>query len=187
MKTLAKVALGALAVGGVAFATVAPAAAHTSVGISFGFGYPGYGYANSCDYYDYYDAPPPWGLPPGYCGYPVYYGPVYWDGYWYRGPIYYRWDGDRRLYWLHGGWRYDGWHGRRPGHIEWHDRDYGHWRGGAYWHGGGGVHWRSRGGHWHGDRDDWHGGGAHWRGRSGGAHWHGGGGHWHGGGHHGHH
>ena len=31
--------------------------------------------------------------------------PVYFDGYWYRGPIYYRWNGGERMFWLNGGWR----------------------------------------------------------------------------------
>lgn len=80
MKPLAKLALGALLAGSAVFATTATASARGYVGFSFGFGYPVYD--NPCAYYDYYDAPPPWGLPPGYCGYNVFYGPVFWDGYW---------------------------------------------------------------------------------------------------------
>ena len=169
MKSFAKLALGALVVSGVAFASAAPAAARVSVGVSFGFGYPGYAYDDPCAYYDYYDVPPPWGLPPGYCGYQVYFGPVYWHGYWYRGPIYYRWHHGRRIYWLHGGWRHNQWRGRRPAHIRWHDRG---WHGGAHWRGG----VRVRGG------GNWHGG---VRVRGGAGHWHGGS-HTHSGGHHGH-
>jgi len=151
MKTFAKLAFGALMLGGAALASATPASAHVSVGVSFGFGYPGYVYDNPCAYYDYYDVPPPWGLPPGYCGYRVYYDPVFWGGSWYRGPIYYRWHGGHRQYWLNGGWRHDEWRGRRPARIE--------WRGGDRWDGGG-ARWRS-GGHWgrgdagrrdHGDR-----------------------------------
>lgn len=177
MKTIAKFAVGAVLLAGASLAGAAPAAAGTSVGISFGFG-PGYGYygrgygdaygpdyddaygpsyyGNSCDYYDYYDVPPPWGLPPGYCGYQVYYGPVYWGDTWYRGPIYYRGDGDDRLYWLNGGWRHNEWHHNYRPNIEWRDRGYGHWRGGYT----GGVHWdhRSYGGRPH-DRN--YGGGVH--------------------------
>lgn len=191
MKTIARFAAGAVFLAGVAVIGATPAAAHTSVGISFGFGVgpgygyygPGYGYAygpgyggDDCDYYDYYDVPPPWGLPPGYCGYPVYYGPVYWGDTWYRGPIYYRWDGDRRLFWLNGGWRHNEWHHRYRPHIEWRDRSYGHWRGGY----SGGAHWNHRSygvGVRHfdaGHRGSFHGGGGvHWRDRDGDGHWRG--------------
>ena len=178
MKTIAKFAVGAVLLAGASFAGAAPAAAGTSVGISFGFG-PGYGYygpdyddaygpsyyGNSCDYYDYYNVPPPWGLPPGYCGYQVYYGPVYWGDTWYRGPIYYRGDGDDRLYWLNGGWRHNEWHHNYRPNIEWRDRGYGHWRGGYT----GGTHWdhRSYGGRLH-DRN--YGGQPHDRNYGGGVH-----------------
>jgi len=177
MRTFAKVAFGALMLGAASIAGAAPAAAHTSVGISFGFG--DRGYEDPCAYYDYYDVPPPWGLPPGYCGYRVYYDPVFWGGSWYRGPIYYRWYGGHRQFWLHGGWRRDEWRGHRPARIEWRGGD-GDWRG-SHWHGadrwdGGDARWRS-GGHWgrggagrrdHGDRfrgDDGHGDHHrdHWR------------------------
>lgn len=134
MKSVAKFAFGAFMLGGAALAGTVPAAAHTSAGISFGFDYPTYADRDPCAYYDDYDVPP-WGLPPGYCGYPVYYGPVYWGGDWYRGPIYYRAYRGRRVYWLNGGWRHDEWHGRRPGRIEWRERGYDRWRGGD-WHGG---------------------------------------------------
>jgi len=145
MRAIAKLAFGALMLGGAAIAGAAPAAAHTSVGISFGFGGPvygpaygpAYGYGGPCAYYDYYDVPPPWGLPPGYCGYRVYYDPVFWGGSWYRGPIYYRWYGGHRQYWLNGGWRHDEWRGRRPAHIEWRTGGYGDWRGGSYPRSGG--------------------------------------------------
>ena len=130
LKAMTKLAIGALLLGSAAFASAAPAAARGYVGFSFGFGYPAYD--NPCDYYDYYDAPPPWGLPPDYCEYNVFWEPVYWGGEWYRGPIYYRWDHGRRVYWLNGGWRHDRWHGRRPGRIEWRNHGGDHWRGNRY-------------------------------------------------------
>src|ERR1700761_8764539 len=45
---------------------------------------------------------------------PVYYGPVFWDGYWYDGPLYYRVVYGQRQYWIHGAWRYEQWRGARP-------------------------------------------------------------------------
>ncbi|MDE2183326.1 MAG: hypothetical protein KGJ78_09920 [Alphaproteobacteria bacterium] len=138
MKRFGKVALGVLMMAGAATVLSAPARADVSIGFSFGDDgyYPG-DFSDPCDYYDYYDyydAPPPWGLPPDYCDYPVYFEPVYWDGYWYRGPIYYRWYGGQRLYWLNGGWHRDEWRGPRP-QIRWQNR------GGHFYRGGrGGDH-----------------------------------------------
>ena len=120
MKILAKAALGAAMLAAATFATTAPASAY--VGIEFGFGGPGFAFGDPCEYYDYYDEPPPWGLPPDYCDYPVYFEPVFFGGYWYRGPIYYRWAHGRRMFWLHGGWREDGWRGPRPPGIDWQMR-----------------------------------------------------------------
>jgi hypothetical protein len=117
MRRHAKAALGVLMTAGVSLVLAAPASAH--VGISFGFG--GAVFGDPCDYYDYYDQPPPWGLPPDYCAYPVFFEPVFFGGSWYRGPIYYRWNHGQRLFWLHGGWRADQWHGPRPS-ITWQDR-----------------------------------------------------------------
>lgn len=181
MKAIAKLAFGALMLGGAAIAVAAPAAAHTSVGISFGFGGPdygpaygpAYGYDDPCAYYDYYDAPPPWGLPPGYCGYQVYYDPVFWGGSWYRGPIYYRSYGGHRQYWLNGGWRHDEWRGRRPAHIEWRSGGHDAWRSGGYGDWRGGTYRRSGGDHFRGGnaRGSYHfsgagyGYGGHHRGR----------------------
>ncbi|HEX4294933.1 MAG TPA: hypothetical protein VHZ29_12430 [Rhizomicrobium sp.] len=118
MKKFAKAALGAfmLASGTLAFAGPASAQA----GISFGFGDGFYGF-DSCDYYGYYDQAPPWGLPDDYCDYPVYFEPVFFDGFWYRGPIFYRWTHGHRMFWLNGGWREDSRAGRfrraSPGRI----------------------------------------------------------------------
>lgn len=114
MNRIGKCMLSALMLAGAAAVFASPASAEVGIGLSFGYG-PGFvPYSDPCDYYDYYDEPPPWGLPPDYCDYPVYFDPVYYDGYWYRGPIYYRWYGGERLYWLNGGWRHDGWRGARP-------------------------------------------------------------------------
>ena len=120
MRTFAKAAFGALMLAGAMFAMTAPAFAY--VGIEFGFGGPGFVFGDPCDYYDYYDEPPPWGLPSDYCDYPVYFEPVFFDGFWYRGPIYYRWTHGRRLFWLHGGWRENAWRGPRPPSIDWRAR-----------------------------------------------------------------
>jgi len=119
MKKFAKAALGAfmLASGMLAFA--GPASAQG--GISFGFGDGFYGF-DSCDYYDYYDQAPPWGLPDDYCDYPVYFEPVFFDGFWYRGPIFYRWTHGHRMFWLNGGWREDSRRGPLPAGIAWENR-----------------------------------------------------------------
>jgi hypothetical protein len=117
MSRSAKAALGVLMLAGVSLAATGPASAYA--GISFGFG--GSVFGDPCDYYDYYDQPPPWGLPPDYCDYPVFFEPVFVDGMWYRGPIYYRWNHGRRIFWLHGGWRADEWRGARP-NIIWQNR-----------------------------------------------------------------
>jgi hypothetical protein len=120
MRTIAKAALGVLMLSAATLSTATPAVAYA--GISFGFHGPGYSFADPCDYYDTYNAPPPWGLPPDYCEYPVYFEPVFVDGTWYRGPIYYRWTHGRRLFWLNGGWRSDEWHGGPRPSITWQDR-----------------------------------------------------------------
>jgi hypothetical protein len=120
MNVFAKSIIGAAMLAGASVAMTSPASAY--VGIEFGFGGPDYAFGDPCDYYDYYDEPPPWGLPPDYCDYPVYFEPVYFEGTWYRGPIYYRWTHGRRLFWLHGGWREDSWRGPRPPRIDWQSR-----------------------------------------------------------------
>lgn len=108
MKILAAAALSALLLTGLGAATATPAQA-----ASFGF-YIGDGYHGPRDYHRYR----------------TWHEPVYYGGSWYRGPIYYRTYGSRRMYWLDGGWRYDGWRGPRPRHIEWRDRG---WRGRDHW------------------------------------------------------
>jgi len=161
MKNVAKLALGALLMMGTATAVTAPASAGVGFGVSFGWDGPGYvPFGDPCAYYDYYDAPPPWGLPPDYCEYPVYFGPVYWGDMWYRGPIYYRWNNGYRLYWINGGWRRDQWRGGAMPSVRWDDR--GGFRGGVG-RGGreGGQGWSGpRGGHY--GSGSGFGGGAQW-------------------------
>ncbi len=190
MKNFGKVAMSALMLAGASMLTATSASAQVDVGISFGYG-PGFvPYSDPCAYYDYYDEPPPWGLPPDYCDYPVYFEPVYWGGNWYRGPIYSRWYGGERLFWLNGGWRRDEWRGSRP-EIRWEDRGgwgHGHdWGRGGYdrnrssYSGGGGHNWSGgNGGHnWSGGN-----GGHNWSGGNGGHNWSGNNGNWSGNGGH---
>jgi hypothetical protein len=103
-------------------AALAPAAkADGDIGISFGYDDAFTGF-DPCDYYRYYDAPPPWGLPDDYCSDLVSFDPVYYDGFWYRGPIYHRHHHGKEEFWLHGGWHENGWNGKRPAAIAWQDR-----------------------------------------------------------------
>ncbi|MGC9953528.1 MAG: hypothetical protein ABSD21_04530 [Rhizomicrobium sp.] len=177
MKRFGKAALSALMFAGATAFFAAPASAEVNVGISFGFGGPGYvTFSDPCAYYDYYDEPPPWGLPPDYCDYPVYFEPVYYDDYWYRGPIYYRWYGGERLFWLNGGWRHDEWRGARP-EIRWEDR--GGWGRGSNGNRGGYDRNRSYNSGGAGGGHNWSGGGGYDRNRS----YNSGGGQWSGGGH----
>ena len=175
MKRFSRAALSAMLLAGAALFATSPARADVGFGISFG--YDGGYFSDPCAYYDYYDQAPPWGMPPDYCDYPVYFEPVYWGGSWYRGPIYSRWYGGQRLYWLNGGWRRDEWRGARPS-IRWADR--GGWHGGRGWgqSGFGGRGYYDRGG-----RGGYGGysGGHGWSGGQGGGNY--GGGHgWSGGG-----
>jgi hypothetical protein len=98
MKSLKKLALGALLLAGSAIGFSAPANAGVHVGI--GIGIPGpayYGPAYACDpYYDAYDE---YG-----CG-AYYTGPVFIDGVWFNGPLRWRFWGGHRQFWSHGGWR----------------------------------------------------------------------------------
>ena len=188
MKSLFKTTAAAMALAGAAYFLSAPAQAD---GFSISIGVPGVGFSyGSGGYCDR------WGCPEDYWGYPVYYGPVYYDGMWFRGPVYYRMiDGDY-WYWVHGGWHRDEWEGPRPrwwGHYRYgpalgysyyerhgfrHDHD-------RWWHGEG---WRDgdhRDGGWHGEgwrdgdhRDGgWQGGDHHdngWHGDNRGGDGHGG-------------
>ncbi|MDE2183328.1 MAG: hypothetical protein KGJ78_09930, partial [Alphaproteobacteria bacterium] len=83
----------------------APARAEFSVsfgsgGISFTYESGGY-----CDR---------WGCPDGYWDYPIYDCPIFFEGQWYDGPMYYRWYRGERWYWIRGRWHRDQWRGQRP-------------------------------------------------------------------------
>ncbi len=54
------------------------------------------------------------GCPDRFWKYPIHYGPVFFHGQWYRGPVYFRADRHGRQYWVSGGWHRDEWRGRRP-------------------------------------------------------------------------
>jgi hypothetical protein len=99
MKTVAKLAVGALMAAGVAVAASAPAEAGVHVGIGVGVPVGGYYGPNYC-YGPYAD--------PYYCGYPGYYGPGYVGFGWGWGHGY--WGGGYgRGGWGHGGWGHGGW------------------------------------------------------------------------------
>ena len=108
MRTAFKSLLAAATMAGAAIVASAPAKAD-GFGISFG---PGGGISFSVSSGGYCDR---WGCPDDYWGYPVYYGPVFWGGQWFNGPLYYRYYGGSYWYWVHGGWRRDEWRGPRPG------------------------------------------------------------------------
>lgn len=87
--------------------TTVSAANAASVSVSVAF--PGIGFSYSSG--GYCDA---WGCPDDFWNYPIYYCPVYYDGRWYRGPMYYRYFGNRPFFWIRGSWRRDYWNGPRP-------------------------------------------------------------------------
>jgi hypothetical protein len=159
-KGLLKAAAAAAALVGATLSMSAPARAEIGIGFSYDSG--GYCDADGC--------------PDGFWDDPVSYCPVYFDGEWYRGPMYYREDeGGDVLYWIHGAWREDAWDdddfGPRPGwacenqygpplDIDFYLNNGFHWR----------REWRDR---FHHDHDghpprpwhDPHGGGGHGRDR----------------------
>ena len=95
--------VAATAIIGAALLGAAPANAQRYSGpggIEFSYGSGGY-----CD-----DS----GCPDDFWDYPVYYCPVFYDGDWYKGPVYYRDFDGRNLFWVHGEWRRDEWRGARP-------------------------------------------------------------------------
>lgn len=130
----------ALLIGAAMFAS-APAQAD---GVSITIGVPGIGFSYSsggyCD---------DWGCPADYWDYPVYYGPVYYDGRWFRGPVYYRYINGRPWYWVHGGWHRDHWRGPYPRWYRRHHYRYGPALGYDYYRGHGFRHRHDR--YWHGD------------------------------------
>ena len=106
MKAFLKATAVAIALAGSAM-FAAPAQAD---GFSISIG-PGGGISFSLNTGGYCDR---WGCPDEFWDLPVYYCPVYYDGQWFRGPVYYReWRG-RHLFYVHGQWRPDQWRGRRP-------------------------------------------------------------------------
>jgi hypothetical protein len=135
-----KLMIAATAMAGTAALVSQPANAQVHLGIGLpgvhvgvGVGVPAYYYGpgyyppGPCDAYNsYYN---------GDCGYAVYNGPIMVDGVPIGGPHYYRWFGDRPLFWYRGGWHpWAGWTGVNFGwdHGEgwgWHggrwDRDWG--------------------------------------------------------------
>ncbi len=110
MKGILKSIVAATAIAGAASFVSAPAQAGVSFGLSIGLPIPG-GVAVDYNSGGYCDG---WGCPDSYWDMPVYYGPVYYSGRWFQGPIYYRDYGGNRWYWVHGGWRRDEWRGPRP-------------------------------------------------------------------------
>ena len=103
MKLFTKAALGALMLAGATALTAAPADAHVSIGIGFGFP----GYYGPPPYYAYCDPRSRWFDPyrcDDYDGYDYYDGPVFVDGFWFDGPFRSRsWHGHREFF-VHGGW-----------------------------------------------------------------------------------
>ena len=77
MKSLLKLSVAAAALAGAAVFASAPA----SAGFSISIGVPGIAFTTGSG--GYCDR---WGCPDGYWDYPVFYGPVYYDGDWYQGP-----------------------------------------------------------------------------------------------------
>jgi hypothetical protein len=75
---------------------------------------------DACDYYKYYETAPPWGMPDRYCDDLVAFDPVYYDGVWYQGPIFYRWKHGHKMHWLKGDWREET-KQAPPSTIVWHD------------------------------------------------------------------
>ena len=105
MKKIFKAALAAAVIAGAGGAAVP---AEAAVGFSFGFSTPGYGYrapppAYNC-YGPYYYAR---------CGYSVWGGPVFYNGFWFNSVPYREYRG-RREFWIHHGWR---------GDVRFRDRD----------------------------------------------------------------
>jgi len=94
MKTIARLVFGGVMLAGAAAS--APANAGVTVDVNFGLPTVSVGYyGNPCL------RPLPYR--PAYC-YPVYNEPIHFGGGWYRGPVYYRYDGGARYFWIHNGW-----------------------------------------------------------------------------------
>jgi hypothetical protein len=55
-----------------------------------------------------------YGCPDDFYDMPIWYGPVFYEGVWFAGPVYYRVTHGQRQYWIHGGWHFDTWRGPHP-------------------------------------------------------------------------
>jgi hypothetical protein len=178
MKALWKATAAAAAMAGAMMFGTSQAEARVDIGLSFNV--PG---AAAVDYASggYCDES---GCPDEYWGLPVYYGPVFAEGRWFNGPVYYRDYGGARWFWVHGGWHRDEWRGPHPswwrsdyrygpalgyefylGHGFRHDHDR-YWRGddwrpGRSWDHSWYEHHSSFHGDWHGHDGDHHDHDAH--------------------------
>ena len=54
------------------------------------------------------------GCPNNFWRYRIYYGPIYYNHRWFRGPVYVKDDYGRNWFWVDGGWHRDQWPGSRP-------------------------------------------------------------------------
>ena len=97
MKTIAKLALGGILLAGAAGTAVAPAEAGLAIGVNVGV--PGVNVA----YYGPNPCARPFAFRPAYC-YPVYNQPIFFGGGFYREPVYFRYEGGARYFWIHNGW-----------------------------------------------------------------------------------
>jgi hypothetical protein len=101
---------------------LAAAPANAGVHVGIGIGVPGPVYADPCY------GPYPY---PGYCTYPVFYGPVYYAGGWHHGPYRYRVINGRRHFWVGNHWQvvrvgHGRFAGPRHGHHRHRDGHRGH-------------------------------------------------------------
>jgi hypothetical protein len=106
MKSFLRLTTAAAALLGAVVFTGGASAAEWGVGVGVGRGI-GFD-VHTGGYCDH------WGCPDRYWADPVYYGPVFYDGAWFRGPVYTRVVDGEHLYWIHGGWHRDEWRGAQP-------------------------------------------------------------------------
>jgi hypothetical protein len=102
MKSLLKMTAAAVVLASGALSAVPAHAARfgLSIGIGGGIGF-SYESGGYCDR---------WGCPDDFWDYPIYYCPVFYHGYWYRGPVYYRYRHGAPYFWVRGGWHRDEWY-----------------------------------------------------------------------------
>lgn len=117
MRTILKAAIVAFGVAGALAAVPASAQPYDYPPYPYD-GYYGQdydAYGADCDpYYGCPDCDPYYGCPDDYYDMPLYYGQVFYDGFWSDGPFYYRDWGGHRQFWIRGAWR-DG--NYRGGHF----------------------------------------------------------------------